>query len=250
MKTQSSGALDLCPLYVAESPDASIFSLSVKVGLTWYQNLYVAIDGSAAIKIPITMILSDYLRSFDMSEMVGYARVSSSGQTLDIQVEKLSAAGCGRVFSEKRSGRQADNRPELQSCLEYLRDGDTLVITKLDRMARSVLDLAKIADGLSRKGVALKVIDQAIDTSTSEGRLMFSLLGAFAQFENDIRSERQLEGIAKAKQKGVAFGRKRAFTEEQRERIKILRKEENFSIAQLANKYNVGVATIYRALAS
>ena len=185
-----------------------------------------------------------------MSEMVGYARVSSSGQTLDIQLEKLEVAGCGRIFSEKRSGRQADNRPELRSCLEYLRSGDTLVITRLDRMARSVLDLSTIAAGLDRKGVALKVIDQAIDTSTSEGRPMFSLLSAFAQFETDIRFERQLEGIAKAKQKGVAVGRKRAFTEAKCERIKILRKEENFSITQLADKYNVGVATIYRALAS
>src|ERR1700744_4118517 len=117
-----------------------------------------------------------------MSEIVGYARVSSSGQSLDIQQDKLKAFGYTRIFAEKRSGRQADSRPELQACLAFLRDGDTLVITKLDRMARSVLDLAKIADLLKKKGVALKVLDQAIDTGTSEGMLMFSLLGAFAQF--------------------------------------------------------------------
>ncbi|AFC84734.1 recombinase family protein [Frateuria aurantia] len=179
-----------------------------------------------------------------MSEIVGYARVSTSGQTLDIQQEKLHAAGCTRIFSEKKSGRQADNRPELQSCLQFLRDGDTLVITKLDRMARSVLDLAKIADVLRTKGVALKVLDQAIDTTRPEGRLMFSLLGAFAQFENDIRAERQLEGIAKAKQKCVAFGRKRALTPEQCERVTILRRDEKFSIAQIAERFNVGPATI------
>lgn len=183
-----------------------------------------------------------------MSEVVGYARVSSSGQSLDIQQDKLRTFGCTRVFAEKRSGRQADSRPELQACLQFLRDGDTLVITKLDRMARSVLDLAKIADLLKKKGVALKVLDQAIDTSTSEGMLMFSLLGAFAQFENDIRAERQTDGIAKAKEKGVAFGRKRALTPEQCNRIRMLREEEKFSVTQLAERFNVGPATIYRAL--
>ncbi|GAB2805098.1 recombinase family protein [Dyella kyungheensis] len=183
-----------------------------------------------------------------MSEVVGYARVSSFGQSLDIQQDKLKAFGCTKIFAEKRSGKQADSRPELQACLVFLREGDTLVITKLDRMARSVLDLAKIAELLNKKGVALKVLDQAIDTKTSEGRLMFSLLGAFAQFENDIRAERQADGIAKAKQKGVAFGRKRALTPEQCSRIRTLREEEKFSVPQLAERFNVGPATIYRAL--
>ncbi|WP_243040552.1 recombinase family protein [Dyella sedimenti] len=183
-----------------------------------------------------------------MSETVGYARVSSAGQSLDVQLDKLKEAGCTRVYSEKRSGQQADGRPELQACLQFLREGDTLVVCRLDRMARSVLDLAKIADLLNKKGVALRVIDQAINTGTSEGRLMFSLLGAFAQFENDIRAERQADGINKAKQKGVAFGRKRALTDDQCKRIRTLRQEEKFSIAQLAERFNVGPATIYRAL--
>lgn len=183
-----------------------------------------------------------------MSETVGYARVSSAGQSLDVQHDKLKAFGCTRIFSEKRSGRQADSRSELQACLQFLRDGDTLVISRLDRMARSILDLSKIADLLKKKGVALKVLDQAIDTSTSEGMLMFSLLGAFAQFENDIRAERQTDGIVKAKEKGIAFGRKRALTPDQCKRIRTLREEEKFSVPQLAERFNVGPATIYRAL--
>ncbi|MDF4026787.1 recombinase family protein [Luteibacter sp. PPL201] len=183
-----------------------------------------------------------------MSEVVGYARVSTAGQSLDVQLDKLSRAGCKRIFSEKRSGRQADGRQELQACLEFLREGDTLVITRLDRMARSVLDLAKIGELLSRKKVELKVIDQAIDTRTSEGRLMFGLLGAFAQFENDIRAERQNDGIVKAKERGVAFGRKKALTDEQCGRIRVLREQEGFSVAQLAKRFGVGPATIYRAL--
>lgn len=185
-----------------------------------------------------------------MSEVVGYARVSSVGQSLDVQLDKLKRAGCTRIYSEKRSGRQADSRPELQACLQFLRDGDTMVISRLDRMARSVLDLAKIADLLKKKAVALRVVDQAIDTGTPEGKLMFSLLAGFAEFENDIRAERQADGIAKAKEKGVTFGRKRALTEEQRQRIKTLREQESFSVPQIAARFNVGVATVYRALAS
>jgi DNA invertase Pin-like site-specific DNA recombinase len=183
-----------------------------------------------------------------MSEVVGYARVSTAGQSLDVQLDKLAKAGCNQVFSEKRSGRQEDGRPELQTCLEFLREGDTLVITRLDRMARSVLDLAKIGELLSRKKVELKVIDQAIDTRTSEGRLMFGLLGAFAQFENDIRAERQYDGILKAKEKGVTFGRKKALTAEQSARVRMLRESEGFSVAQLADRFSVGQATIYRVL--
>jgi len=185
-----------------------------------------------------------------IGEIIGYARVSSIGQSLDVQLDKLREAGCTRIFSEKRSGKQTDNRPELQACLQFLREGDSLVISRLDRMARSVLDLAKIAELLRERGVALRVVDQAIDTSSPEGRLMFSLLGAFAQFENDIRSERQADGIAKAKQKGVAFGRKKALTLDKCLKIKKLREEEGYSIPQLAERFHVGVATVYRALKS
>lgn len=183
-----------------------------------------------------------------MSQQVGYARVSSAGQSLDVQTEKLTKAGCVRIFSEKKSGRVSENRPELQACLSYSREGDILVISRLDRMARSVLDLAKIADALEKKGVALRVLDQSIDTSTSEGRLMFGLLGAFAQFEADIRAERQLDGILLAKQKGVQFGRKAVLTDEQKATIRRLKTDESFSIGQLQNKFQVGRATIYRAL--
>lgn len=180
--------------------------------------------------------------------IVGYARVSSIGQSLDIQLDKLKEYGCTKIFAEKRSGRQVDSRPELQACLQFVREGDTLVISRLDRMARSILDLAKIADELKKKGVALRVLDQALDTGTSEGKLMFSLLGAFAEFENDIRAERQMDGIKRAKEKGVTFGRKRALTSADREKIRLLREEDKYSVPQLADRFNVGVATIYRCL--
>lgn len=183
-----------------------------------------------------------------MAQTIGYARVSSVGQSLDVQLEKLTSAGCVKVFSEKKSGRQFETRPQLQACLGYVREGDVLVISRLDRMARSVLDLARIAEHLKEKGVALRVLDQSIDTTSSEGRLMFSLLGAFAQFEADIRSERQADGIRMAKAKGVRFGRRAALTEEQKASVRRLRIEEKFSIGQLEHKFQVGRATVYRAL--
>lgn len=185
-----------------------------------------------------------------MPDLVSYARVSSAGQSLDVQLEKLKAAGSSRVFMEKRSGRQADNRPELQACLSYVRDGDTLMVTRLDRIARSVLDLAKIADLLQRKGVTLRVLDQSLDTATSEGRLLFSLLGAVAEFEADIRQERQRDGVSLALQKGIKFGRRNALNTEQVRNLRRLRTEEHFSIGQLQDRFQVGRSTVYRALES
>ncbi|UGB46595.1 recombinase family protein [Frateuria edaphi] len=183
-----------------------------------------------------------------MSEIVGYCRVSSTSQSLAVQLGELELAGCTKVFAEKRSARYSDNRPELKACLEYVREGDTLVISRLDRMARSVLDLASIADRLHRKGVNLKVINQGIDTSTSEGKLLFGILSTFAAFELDIRSERQKAGIEAAMSAGVKFGRKKSLTDEQKLTIRRLREQEGFSIAQLQTRFHVSRATVYRAL--
>jgi DNA invertase Pin-like site-specific DNA recombinase len=142
--------------------------------------------------------------------IVGYARVSSTGQTLEVQTDKL--AQCERVFNEHKSGVDA-NRPELKRCLDYLREGDTLVVTKIDRLARSTSDLYRIVSMLADKGVAFKVIeDPSIDTTSRTGKLIMGMLALIAEFENDIRHERQLDGIAKAKERGVHFGRKLALT--------------------------------------
>ena len=185
-----------------------------------------------------------------MGQMVGYCRVSSSSQSLTVQLDELKAAGCTKVFSEKTSGRFSDNRPELKACLEYVREGDTLVISRLDRMARSVLDLASIADRLHKKGVNLRVVHQGIDTSTAEGKLLFGILSTFAAFELDIRSERQRQGIDAALKAGVKFGRKPSLTEEQAAIIRRLRREEGFAVGQLQSRFHVSRATVYRALAA
>ena len=181
-----------------------------------------------------------------MSQTIGYARVSSIGQSLDVQLDKLSSANCDRIFSDKLSGTTAD-RPELKQCLDYVREGDRLIITKLDRLARSTLHLAKIADLLEHKSVELVVLDQNIDTGTPTGRLMFTMLGAIAEFENEIRKERQQDGIELALSKGVKFGRKRALTDDQ---IKALRRdrEAGILIKDLMIKYGLKKTTIYKYL--
>lgn len=176
---------------------------------------------------------------------IGYARVSSWGQSLDVQLEKLNA--CDRIFQEKQSARSTESRAQLLLCLDYVRDGDVLVITKLDRLARSTRDLLNILNRLDQKRVKLHVIDQQIDTSTPAGMLLVTMLGAIAAFENDLRKERQTDGIAMAKSKGVQFGRKRALTDEQVQRLRELRSEGR-QIADLMNEYKISKASVYRAL--
>jgi DNA invertase Pin-like site-specific DNA recombinase len=140
--------------------------------------------------------------------IVGYARVSTADQDLAIQTTALMAAGVEKLFSEKQSGTSVAARAELASALDFMREGDTLVVTRIDRLARSVADLESIAATLRSKGVALRATEQAIDTSTPAGMAFFQMLGVFAQFETAIRKERQLEGIAKAKAAGVYKGAK------------------------------------------
>ena len=140
--------------------------------------------------------------------LVGYARVSSAGQSLEVQREQLEAAGCNKVFEEKRSGRTAADREALSAALEWVREGDTLAVTRLDRLARSSLDLHQIIAKLAGKGVGFRALQQgAVDTDSSSGKMMLAILGAVAEFEGDIRRERQMEGIEKAKARGVYKGR-------------------------------------------
>ena len=139
-----------------------------------------------------------------------------------MQLEKLK--GCDKIFKEKRSGVDA-GRPELKRCLEYLREGDTLLVTKIDRLARSTSDLYRIVSQLADKRVAFKVIDDpAIDTTSRTGKLVMGILALMAEFENDIRRERQMDGIKKARERGIRFGRKPLLIPEKIEEVRKLRK--------------------------
>lgn len=176
--------------------------------------------------------------------LVGYARVSSVGQTLTVQLDKLE--GCDKLFQEKVSG-VTYKRPQLQSCLEYVRQGDTLVVTKLDRLARSTLHLCQIAAELERKHVALQVLDQNLDTNSATGRLLFNMLGAIAQFETEIRAERQREGIQKAKERGVKFGKRKILNRQQVFELQE-RRQQGILIKTLMRDYGLSKTSVYRYL--
>jgi DNA invertase Pin-like site-specific DNA recombinase len=174
---------------------------------------------------------------------VGYARVSSVGQDLAVQLEKLK--DCDKVFKEKRSGVDA-GRPELRRCLDYLREGDTL----LDRLARSTSDLYRIISQLDDKGVEFKVLDDpAIDTSSRTGKLVMGILALIAEFENDIRHERQMDGIAKARDRGVKFGRKPLLVSDTIQRVRKLRKAGK-TVPEIMRQTSLSKASVYRALSA
>jgi len=177
--------------------------------------------------------------------MVGYARVSSVGQSLDIQLEELARAGCDKVFQEKRSGTSAEARQALQDALEFVREGDTLVVTRLDRLARSSMDLHTIIARVTAKGVKFHCVQQSgVDTDSGMGKLVLAILGAVAEFETDIRKERQREGIEKAKADGRYKGRKPSVDIV---RVRELR-EAGLGPSAIAKQLKVGRTSVYRAL--
>jgi DNA invertase Pin-like site-specific DNA recombinase len=176
--------------------------------------------------------------------IIGYARVSSVGQNLEVQLAKL--AHCDKIFQEKASA-ISSQQPRLKACLEYVRDGDTLVVSRLDRLARSTLHLCQLAAELERKQVNLLVVDQNIDTSDATGRLLFHMLGAIAQFETEIRAERQMEGILKAKERGVKFGRYKTLTPTQIVELQ-QRREQGTLIKTLMSDYRLSKSSVYRYL--
>lgn len=175
--------------------------------------------------------------------LVGYARVSSAGQSLDIQDTALREAGATKVFAEKMSGRRASDRVELANALDYIREGDTLLITRLDRLARSVIDLHQIVGQIVAKGAALRVLQQSgIDTGSSSGKLTLAILAAVAEFEADIRAERQRDGIEAAKARGVYKGGKPRVDREAIEKAL----GDGESPTALAKRLGIARASVYR----
>ena len=174
----------------------------------------------------------------------GYARVSTADQDLSVQEDALRAAGCEVIRSEKVTGTSLRDRKELNTLLEFLRPGDVLKVTRIDRLARSIADLQDIVRTLRAKGVALQATEQPIDTSTAAGKAFLDMLGVFAEFETNIRRERQMEGIAKAKARGVYKGRKPSID---REAVRRLR-SEGLGATAIAKRLGIGRASVYRAL--
>lgn len=179
-----------------------------------------------------------------MSATVGYARVSTTDQKLDIQVAALQGAGCTKVFRDQRTGTTQEGRVGLDAALDYVREGDTLVVTRVDRLARSIGDLQDIVRRLRSKGVALRATEQPIDTSSAAGKAFLDMLGVFAEFETNLRRERQIEGIARAKSQGVYKGRPASIVPEA---IVALR-SEGLGPSEIARKLGIGRASVYRLL--
>jgi DNA invertase Pin-like site-specific DNA recombinase len=175
----------------------------------------------------------------------GYARVSTFDQDLSIQRTALKAAGCEVIRAEKASGTRRDGRTELQVLLDFLRAGDTLVVTRIDRLARSLKDLQDIVHELKAKGVALKATEQPVDTGTATGKAFLDMLGVFAEFETNLRRERQLEGINAAKARGVYKGRKPSIDAVE---VLRLRSEDQLGPAAIARRLGIGRASVYRVL--
>jgi len=176
--------------------------------------------------------------------LYGYARVSTTDQDLTLQEEALKAAGCDLVVSEKVTGTSREGRQELERLLQFIREGDTLVVTRIDRLARSIGDLQDIVRGLKAKGVSLRATMQSVDTSTAAGKAFLDMLGVFAEFETNLRKERQAEGIAKAKVAGVYKGRRPEI-----DRVAILKlKAEGLGATAIAKRLGIGRASVYRIL--
>jgi DNA invertase Pin-like site-specific DNA recombinase len=176
--------------------------------------------------------------------VIGYARVSSIDQDLSIQETALRAAGCEVIRAEKRTGTTTAGRAELQIVLDFIRTGDVLMVTRVDRLARSIGDLQDIVRGLKAKGASLKATEQPIDTSTAAGKCFLDMLGVFAEFETNLRRERQLEGIAKAKAAGVYKGRKPSIEPAEVARLKT----EGLGASAIAKRLGIGRASVYRVL--
>jgi DNA invertase Pin-like site-specific DNA recombinase len=177
--------------------------------------------------------------------LIGYARVSTQVQDTELQRVALEAAGCERLFIEKASGAQRD-RPELNAALAYLRPGDALVCWKLDRLARSLKQLIETVEGLEARGIGFQSLTEKIDTTSPGGKLVFHLFAALAEFERGLIRERTMAGLASARARGRLGGRPPALTQEDRRVARTLLADPELSAADVAQRLNVSLSTLYR----
>ena len=179
--------------------------------------------------------------------LVGYARVSTQDQKPELQLDALKAAGCEKVFVEKASGAQRE-RPELKAALEYMRDGDTLVVWKLDRLARSMKQLIETVEGLEDVGVGFRSLTEAIDTTTAGGKLVFHVFGALAEFERSIIRERTRAGLDAARARGRKGGRPPKLKEADLKAARAMLADKSITVEEVAKHLRVSPATLYRHL--
>ncbi|MCA0406032.1 MAG: recombinase family protein [Proteobacteria bacterium] len=179
--------------------------------------------------------------------LVGYARVSTTDQDHALQVDALKAAGCEKIFTETASGAQRD-RPELLAALDYMREGDTLVVWKLDRLARSMSHLISTIEMLEKRSVGFRSLTEAMDTTTAIGKFFFHFFGALAEFERSLIRERTMAGLRAAKARGAISGRPRKFTDADLVAAKALLADGKLTVRDVAKHIGVSEATLYRHL--
>jgi DNA invertase Pin-like site-specific DNA recombinase len=182
--------------------------------------------------------------------LVGYARVSTHSQKEDSQVDELNAAGCERIFVDKGASGKLASRPELDACLQYLRKGDVLVITRLSRAMRSLRHMLELAHELQERGIGLKVLKQDLDTTTPTGRLVFHILAAIDEFQRELIIEGTNEGLAAARARGRVGGRQMSYTPAQVKTARTMKAEGSLSAAEIGKALGVSRATLYRMLQS
>ena len=177
--------------------------------------------------------------------LIGYARVSTVDQNLDLQRNALTEAGCDRIFTEQMSGAVAD-RPELMAAIGYARGGDTLVVWKLDRLARSVKQLIDTVEALRVRGIGFRSLTEALDTTTAQGRLVFHMFGALAEFERSLIRERTQAGLSAAKKAGRTGGRPPKLSYDDIQAAKAMLTNPDIGVASVAHRLGVSLATLYR----
>ena len=177
--------------------------------------------------------------------LIGYARVSTLDQDPALQLDALKVGGCERVFVEKASGAQRD-RPELKAAMDFLREGDTLVVWKLDRLARSLHQLIETVELLNAKGIGLRSLTEAIDTTTAGGKLVFHIFGAMAEFERSIIRERTCAGLQAARARGRRGGRPKALKDEDRAVAAALLRDPSISVKEVASRVDCSLSTLYQ----
>lgn len=180
-----------------------------------------------------------------MTQLIGYARVSTREQNLDAQIDALNAAGCARIYSEKVSGAKAA-RPELAAAFDYMRPGDTLVVTKLDRLARTTAQLIETVNQLADDGKHFRCLDRDLDTSGASGKLIFNIFASFAEFERDVIRERTKAGLEAAIARGRKGGRPKAISEHDIPVARALLKDPEISVREAAKRLGVSPSTLYR----
>jgi DNA invertase Pin-like site-specific DNA recombinase len=179
--------------------------------------------------------------------LIGYARVSTQEQTLDLQLDALKAAGCERVFHDTASGARAA-RPGLDDALDHAREGDTIVVWRLDRLGRSLKHLIEVVTALQERGVGFRSLQESIDTTTSGGRLIFHVFGALAEFERNLIQERTQAGLAAARARGRIGGRPRKLSKQRAELLYRLYDEREHTVAEIATTMGISKSALYRYL--